>query len=228
MLYLNQTEYELERYIGSNPITNFKNVVSDFSNENQLITQLPRGSFNYNTNQYELLIMVTASDALGGITNITQTVSVAPNNAMTLLNKIVNLNNIFLQALALNPDKQIPILNLISLEITRLDEKGCNHTAQPCSGQGSCSSINDTQCVCNPGYHLKDCSADETVYTQYLSLKKSVYDQANNLKGNSTSQALNDQLIKSINLLLEGNDIGLVILPTELDSNLNDMDNVIQ
>ena len=29
-------------------------------------------------------------------------------------------------------------------------------------------------------------------------------------------------------MLLEGNDIGQVILPSELDSNLNDMENVIQ
>ena len=198
----------MERFIGSNPITNYKNVISDFSNQNILITYLPRGTYNHTSNRYELLIMITGSDVLGGISNITHVIEVAPDSSTTLLQKITNLNNMFGQAVLLGPEKQIPLLNLLALEITRLEERGCDHASSPCSGHGSCASVSDIQCVCDQGFHLRDCSIDENVYSQYLDLKKSIYDQANNMKGNSTSQALNDQLIKSINLLLEGNDIG--------------------
>ena len=167
-------------------------MVSDFTTQNQLVTYLPRGVYNPVSDQYELLLMITGSDALGGISNITKVISVAPDPSVSLQAKINNLNTIFTQSQSLSTENKIPVLNLLSLEITRMEENGCNSTASTCSGHGSCTSVNDTACTCTDGYYLKDCSANDAIYTSYLNLKKQIYDQCNLLKGNSTSQALND------------------------------------
>ena len=95
-----------------------------------------------------------------------------------------------------------------------------------CSGHGSCIPAS-THCSCDEDYYLKDCSLSKSDYDNYLQTKKDLYDRANALKGTSSSQALNEQLIKSINLLLEDGDLGLLLSPQDVNSGLNDMDTII-
>ena len=61
-----------------------KNTLTDFSNSNTLTTYLPKGYNTTSSNSYDLLILVSVSDSLGGITNVTKTVNVAPNLNATI------------------------------------------------------------------------------------------------------------------------------------------------
>lgn len=64
---------------------------------------------------------------------------------------------------------------------------------------------------------------DETVYMKYAQLKKDMYDALLLLKEVSESQAIEDQRLKSVNLLLKGEEIGLFISATESSSIIADI-----
>lgn len=59
----------------------YKQLYQDFSNQNSLSMILPRAEFNSTTGKNEGMIMVSVSDSLGAITNVTKIVEIDPPSA---------------------------------------------------------------------------------------------------------------------------------------------------
>lgn len=98
--------------------------------------------------------MVSVSDSLGAITNITQIVEINLPEA-DFSTQIENIKNTYENAITVEENKQIQILNILSNEISRLKESNC--TKSNCSGNGKCNP-QDYECTCNSGYFSSDCS----------------------------------------------------------------------
>ena len=77
--YLDELEYKKERIAGKNEISQmYKNTLKEFSNSFTLTTYLPRGynitNSSNNLDNFKVLILISVSDNIGGITNVTKTV----------------------------------------------------------------------------------------------------------------------------------------------------------
>lgn len=90
LYYTDGEHYEKERKQGGKQLQNYRNLYQDFSNQNTLNMTLPTPKLNKKTNKHEVLIMVTVSDSLGAIANVTQTIEIEPfsSSSSTLIKKI--------------------------------------------------------------------------------------------------------------------------------------------
>ncbi len=78
-------------------------------------------SKNLNCN-IKILIMVSVSDSLGAISNITQSVIVNPHSAKNLDSYLSAVQQYYQQAIALPLDQQIQELNILALDYTIFDQ----------------------------------------------------------------------------------------------------------
>ena len=75
MFYLSEADYLEEKSYGKSPVTLFRNTLVDFDKSEILKTNLPHGK-NTTTNPFTILMMISVSDSLGGISNITKAIVV--------------------------------------------------------------------------------------------------------------------------------------------------------
>lgn len=126
-----------------------RSTLKDFSNLNQFKTRLPKGRFDAASGVREpLLVMVSVSDGLGAICNITKSVEVdLPASSLTTDDELNRLAQLIADAADLEQAQKSASLVLIASELSRLGEQGCycnnSITDNP---NGECSS--DDLCSC--------------------------------------------------------------------------------
>lgn len=177
---------------------------------------------------------MSVSDRLGAITNITARVVVAPYGSATpgLAAYLTRVRSLYTAALVTTQEQQVQQLGVLALDLSRFDtnsEQSCAATGA-CSGGGSCddsATARDTDCACEDGRHLGDCSADAALYDEYLTLKSQLYGTLNALRSQVSSKPLQDQVLKSVNSLLAKNDLGLVLSAADASAGITDMLSIV-
>ena len=62
---------------------------------------------------------------------------------------------------------------------------------------------------------------------RYVNIKKQIFDQLKIAKKTVVSKLIESTIIRSINLLLEGNDLGLVFSPAETEGMIDEIDVIV-
>lgn len=179
-MYATQNDLERDVVQGSLALQRAQVFLADYDSATTFSSALPRSYYNSTLQQYQdTILVVQVKDGLGATSNRTVNVRITPTDYSSRREELEAYQQLF-QSITRISDlaQQATQLDLLSIELERMDQINC----PSCSGRGSCADSAQSTCACDAvegarAYFLRDCSASQSDYALYTSVKKSAMTQ---------------------------------------------------
>jgi coenzyme F420-reducing hydrogenase gamma subunit len=103
------------------------------------------------------------------------------------------------------PRDRIALANLITLEMGQMSSEDCQ--LNNCVYNSGLCDGGATVCVCPTGFYGADCSMSESSVADYDTLREQIYEDLVYFREIETVQETKEQIVKSLNNLIESGDL---------------------